>query len=71
MKKKLIYLNLLLANFFIYYAAIRITGDTALNQFLDTLIDFVVNNVEIIIWFILGVFVPLDKAKEMLAAFKK
>lgn len=65
MKNKLILLNILVLNFLLWYFIIRISGDVHLNTFLDALIDFVISNVPKVIIFVMGVFVPLDKVKEM------
>lgn len=70
MKKTLIYLNLFIANFLFWYFIVRITGDTHLNAFLDALIKFAINNIQMAIALVIGLFVPLDKAKEIVGKFK-
>lgn len=70
MKKTLIYLNLFVLNFLLWYFIIRLSGDSHLNGFLDTLMGFAVNNIQMAIALVIGLFVPLDKAKEIVGKLK-
>lgn len=49
---------------------LRIVNDSYLNQFLDTSAEFVINNIDIVFVFILGLITPQDKLTELVSKIK-
>lgn len=70
MRKTLINIDLLLINFLCIYFIVRLSGDDMLNTFLDSLMNYVTNDIQFVIAVIIGVFIPLDKVKDVAVIFK-